>query len=196
MFVIGLTGGIGTGKTSVSNILSSLGASMINADKIGHKIYEPNSEGWMEVVNAFGKEILNENLEINRKKLGSIVFKDKKYLDQLNSITHPRIYSEIESELQTLSNKSVDVSVVEAALLIEAKWTSLADQVWITVSKENTIYKRLEKRDGLNIEAIKARISSQMPSKEKLKFADVIIKNDSSIKDLEKEVQYYWKKIK
>ena len=77
MFVIGLTGGIGTGKTSVSNILSSLGASMINADKIGHKIYEPNSEGWMEVVNAFGKEILNENQEIDRKKLGSIVFKDK-----------------------------------------------------------------------------------------------------------------------
>ncbi|MFL2763969.1 MAG: dephospho-CoA kinase [Dehalococcoidia bacterium] len=196
MFVIGLTGGIGTGKTSVSNILSSLGASMINADKIGHKIYEPNSEGWMEVVNTFGKEILNENLEINRKKLGSIVFKDKKNLDQLNSITHPRIYSEIESELQTLSNNNVNVSVVEAALLIEAKWTSLADQVWITVSKENTIYKRLEKRDGLNIESIKARISSQMPSKEKLKFADVIIKNDSSIKDLEKEVQYYWKKIK
>ncbi|MBM03470.1 MAG: dephospho-CoA kinase [Chloroflexi bacterium] len=196
MFVIGLTGGIGTGKTSVSNILSSLGASMINADKIGHKIYEPNSEGWMEVVNAFGKEILNENQEIDRKKLGSIVFKDKKYLDQLNSITHPRIYSEIESELQTLSNNNVTVSVVEAALLIEAKWTSLADQVWVTVSNENIIYKRLEKRDGLNIEAIKARISSQMSTKEKLKFADVIIKNDSSIKDLEKEVQYYWKKIK
>ena len=196
MFVIGLTGGIGTGKTSVSNILSSLGASMINADKIGHKIYEPNSEGWMEVVNAFGKEILNENQEIDRKKLGSIVFKDKKYLDQLNSITHPRIYSEIESELQTLTNNNVTVSVVEAALLIEAKWTSLADQVWVTVSNENIIYKRLEKRDGLNIEAIKARISSQMSTKEKLKFADVIIKNDSSIKDLEKEVQYYWKKIK
>ena len=196
MFVIGLTGVIGTGKTSVSNILSSLGASMINADKIGHKIYEPNSEGWMEVVNAFGKEILNENQEIDRKKLGSIVFKDKKYLDQLNSITHPRIYSEIESELQTLSNNNVTVSVVEAALLIEAKWTSLADQVWVTVSNENIIYKRLEKRDGLNIEAIKARISSQMSTKEKLKFADVIIKNDSSIKDLEKEVQYYWKKIK
>ena len=196
MFVIGLTGGIGTGKTSVSNILSSLGASMINADKIGHKIYEPNSEGWMVVVNAFGKEILNENQEIDRKKLGSIVFKDKKYLDQLNSITHPRIYSEIESELQTLSNNNVTVSVVEAALLIEAKWTSLADQVWVTVSNENIIYKRLEKRDGLNIEAIKARISSQMSTKEKLKFADVIIKNDSSIKDLEKEVQYYWKKIK
>ena len=196
MFVIGLTGGIGTGKTSVSNILSSLGASMINADKIGHKIYEPNSEGWMEVVNAFGKEILNENQEIDRKKLGSIVFKDKKYLDQLNSITHPRIYSEIESELQPLSNNNVTVSVVEAALLIEAKWTSLADQVWVTVSNENIIYKRLEKRDGLNIEAIKARISSQMSTKEKLKFADVIIKNDSIIKDLEKEVQYYWKKIK
>ena len=196
MFVIGLTGGIGTGKTSVSNILSSLGASMINADKIGHKIYEPNSEGWMEVVNAFGKEILNENQEIDRKKLGSIVFKDKKYLDQLNSITHPRIYSEIESELQTLTNNNVTVSVVEAALLIEAKWTSLADEVWVTVSNENIIYKRLEKRDGLNIEAIKARISSQMSTKEKLKFADVIIKNDSSIKDLEKEVQYYWKKIK
>ena len=196
MFVIGLTGGIGTGKTSVSNILSSLGASMINADKIGHKIYEPNSEGWMEVVNSFGKEILNENQEIDRKKLGSIVFKDKKYLDQLNSITHPRIYSEIESELQTLSNNNVTVSVVEAALLIEAKWTSLADEVWVTVSNENIIYKRLEKRDGLNIEAIKARISSQMSTKEKLKFADVIIKNDSSIKDLEKEVQYYWKKIK
>ena len=196
MFEIGLTGGIGTGKTSVSNILSSLGASMINADKIGHKIYEPNSEGWMEVVNSFGKEILNENQEIDRKKLGSIVFKDKKYLDQLNSITHPRIYSEIESELQTLSNNNVTVSVVEAALLIEAKWTSLADEVWVTVSNENIIYKRLEKRDGLNIEAIKARISSQMSTKEKLKFADVIIKNDSSIKDLEKEVQYYWKKIK
>ena len=195
MFVIGLTGGIGTGKTSVSNILSSLGASIINADKIGHKIYEPNSEGWKEVINTFGKEILNENQEINRKKLGSIVFKDKKYLDQLNSITHPRIYSEIESELQTLSNKDVEISVVEAALLIEAKWTSLANEVWITVSKENTIYERLEKRDGLNSEAIKSRISSQMPSKEKLKFADVIIKNDSSIKDLEKQVQYYWKKI-
>ena len=124
------------------------------------------------------------------------VFKDKKNLDQLNSITHPRIYSEIESELQTLSNNNVTVSVVEAALLIEAKWTSLADEVWVTVSNENIIYKRLGKRDGFNIEAIKARISSQMSTKEKLKFADVIIKNDSSIKDLEKEVQYYWKKIK
>ncbi|MBN19127.1 MAG: dephospho-CoA kinase [Chloroflexi bacterium] len=196
MFVIGLTGGIGTGKTLVSNILSSLGASLINADKIGHKIYEPNSDGWIEVIKTFGKEILNENQEIDRKKLGSIVFKDKKYLDQLNSITHPRIYSEIESELEINSNNGVKVSVVEAALLIEANWTSIANQVWITVAKENTIYNRLETRDGLNIEAIKSRISSQMPSKEKLKFADVIIENDSSIKDLETKVKYYWKKIK
>tara|TARA_B100000676_G_C17877309_1_gene731953 strand:- start:83 stop:673 length:591 start_codon:yes stop_codon:yes gene_type:complete len=196
MFVIGLTGGIGTGKTLVSNILSSLGASLINADKIGHKIYEPNSDGWIEVIKTFGKEILNENQEIDRKKLGSIVFKDKKYLDQLNSITHPRIYSEIESELEINSNNGVKVSVVEAALLIEANWTSIANQVWITVAKENTIYNRLETRDGLNIEAIKSRISSQMPSQEKLKFADVIIENDSSIKDLETKVKYYWKKIK
>lgn len=196
MFVIGLTGGIGTGKTLVSNILSSLGASLINADKIGHKIYEPNSDGWIEVIKTFGKEILNENQEIDRKKLGSIVFKDKKYLDQLNSITHPRIYSEIGSELEINSNNGVKVSVVEAALLIEANWTSIANQVWITVAKENTIYNRLETRDGLNIEAIKSRISSQMPSKEKLKFADVIIENDSSIKDLETKVKYYWKKIK
>ena len=126
LIVVGLTGGIGSGKTSVSNILSALGASIINADKIGHKIYEPNSEGWKEVIKTFGKEILNENQEINRKKLGAIVFKEKKYLDKLNSITHPRIYSEIESNLQTLSKKGTEVSIVEAALLAKPPLNTVA----------------------------------------------------------------------
>ena len=126
MYVIGVTGGIGTGKTEVSKILECLGADVINADLVGHEAYEPDTEGWREVVEAFGEGILTAGGEVDRKKLGAIVFNNPGDLERLNAIMHPRIYRMIEERIETLGRGGRDIVVVEAALLLEANWTPKA----------------------------------------------------------------------
>ncbi len=192
MLVIGLTGGIGTGKTQVSEMLEKLGAAIVNADLLGHQIYVPQSEGWREVVEVFGEEVLAPNGEIDRTKLGSIVFGDPEALKKLNAITHPKIYALADESLKKLSEEGSEVAVLEAALLIEAKWTPLVNEVWVTTAPEQDVVKRIQERNGFTEEAIRSRIASQMTQEERITHADVIIENEGDLTELKTKIHKLW----
>ena len=194
MFVIGLTGGIGTGKTYVSRLLEDLGAVVVNADLLGHEVYTPHSEGWHAVVNAFGDRIVADDGEIDRRALGGIVFSDEEALQLLNAIMHPRIYTLAEQRLNALAKQGETTAVLEAALLIEAKWTPLVNEVWVTVSPEADVISRLQQRNNLDEGAARSRINSQMPQAERVEHANVIIENNGTLEDLSSEVQNLWNK--
>jgi dephospho-CoA kinase len=191
MFVIGLTGGIGTGKSEVCGILSRLGAVVINADLVGHEVYRPETEGWHRIVETFGKDVLGPTGAIDRRKLGAIVFSDAEALERLNAITHPRIYARIEERIAELMGEDAAVAVVEAALLIEANWTPLVDEVWVVVSDEQNVIDRLENRH-LDHASIGARIGAQMTQSERVKGGDVVIDNDGTLAELTQSVEELW----
>ena len=191
MFVIGLTGGIGAGKTQVSNTLEALGATVINADLVGHEAYLPQTETWRAVVDAFGSDILDDGDHIDRRKLGAIVFSDPSMLARLNSIVHPRIYAMISQRIDALAGEGVSVAVVEAALLFEARWTPLADEIWVVTAPPEQVLSRLTAR-GMPPEQAQARIDSQMPQDERASRADVVIANDLGISELEASVKSKW----
>ena len=192
MFVIGLTGGIGTGKTYVSSLLKDLGAAIVNADLLGHEVYAPQSEGWQAVVDTFGEQIVAENGEIDRRALGGIVFSDENALLQLNAIMHPRIYSLTEQRLNALAERGENTAVLEAALLIEAKWTPLVDEVWVTVSPVTDIITRLQERNNMDEDTARSRINSQMPQSERVQHADVVLENAGSLEELSAKIQDLW----
>lgn len=193
MFVIGLTGGIGTGKTQVSDMLSSLGATVINADLVGHQAYLPGTDTWKKVVEAFGQKVVSETGEIDRRALGGIVFSDPAALQRLNAIMHPRIFDMIRERIDRLQEEGVDTVVVEAALLIEAKWTPLANQVWVVTSPEEQVIKRLISRNNMSEDAIRTRIGSQLPQDERVTHADIVIDNDGDLAELRSRVEDAWR---
>lgn len=192
MLVIGVTGNFGTGKTTVSQMLAELGAVVINADELGHELYQPNSPAYREVIAAFGKSILKPDGEIDRQKLGQLVFVDSAALTRLNQITHPRIYEIAKQKIEEYRERGVKVVALEAALLLEAGWKPLVDQVWVTTAPEATIVKRLKSTRGLSEQQILTRLHSQMPQEEKTKMADVVINTDCSMADLTTKVAELW----
>ncbi len=191
--VIGLTGGIGSGKSTVSQCLAELGAVILDADKVGHEAFKPNTEAWQEVVAAFGRQIIAPGGEVDRKKLGEIVFGNPESLSRLNQIMHPRMYDMVKAQLEEYRRQGVDVVVLEAAVLIEANWTSLVDEVWVTVAPEAAVLERLRQQRGLAEEQTLARIRSQLSSEERIKHADVIINNDCSRDELRVRVGELWR---
>ena len=196
MKVIGLTGGIGSGKSTVSQFLRELGAVLIDADQVGHEAYQPNTETWREVVAAFGEQVLTPDGEIDRKKLGGIVFSSPESLARLNLIMHPRMYEMMKAQIEEYRQRGVDVVVLEAAILLEAGWTPLVDEVWVTVAPESTVVERTRERTGLPEEQILARIRSQMSSEERAKRADVVINNDGTQDELKAKVKELWEGIR
>ena len=194
MLVIGLTGGIGTGKTEVSRLLAQLGATVINADQVGHEAYTPHSEAWQEVVRTFGEDILQASGEIDRRKLGGIVFADPERLATLNGIMHPRMAAIVREKLEVLESQGTDVAVVEAAVLFEAGWDALVGEVWTTESLADTVVERLQQRNGFAPAEIRKRIASQMPSEDRARRADEVIENDGELEDLETAVRGIWKR--
>ena len=192
MIVIGLTGGIGTGKSEVARIIQDLGAVLINADQIGHQAYTPHSEIWQEVVKAFGEEILQPSGEIDRKKLGSIVFAGPDQLTRLNQIMHPRMARMVAQQIEELGEQGADVVVVEAALLFEAGWDSLVSEVWSTESPEDQVIERLQSRSGLSQEEAKKRIDSQMSAAERKSRSQVVVDNSGDLVELERVVLDIW----
>ena len=195
MLVIGLTGNFGTGKTTVSQMLAKLGATIINADKLGHELFQPDTETYREILAAFGKSILKPNGEIDRNKLGKLVFADATALNKLNQIMHPRIYEIVKRKIEEYRQADTQIVVVEAALLIEADWASLVDlvdQVLVTTAPEATIVSRLKNGRGLKEEQVLARLQAQMPSEEKAKRADVVIDTDCYLDELRTKVTDLW----
>ena len=195
MKVIGLTGGIGSGKSTVSKFLKELGAVIIDADKVGHEAFKPDTELWREVVAAFGRQILKPSDEIDRNKLGEMVFGNPELLSRLNQVMHPRMYALVKAQLEDYWRQGVRVVVLEAPLLIEAGWTSLVDEVWVTVASESTVLRRLEEQVGLSKEQSLARIRSQLSSEERIKQADVVIDTDCSLDEVKTKVKELWQKL-
>ena len=193
MWVIGLTGGIGTGKSEVTRMLEGLGAVVINADQVGHQAYKPDSESWIEVVKAFGEDILQPNREIDRQKLGAIVFGDPDQLTKLNQIMHPRMARIVSERIESLRGQGAKVVVVEAALLFEAGWDSLVDEVWATDSPVETVIERLQARNGMSAEEVLKRIDSQMDRSERLRRSQVIVDNGGDVANLESTVGKLWR---
>ncbi len=192
MLVIGLTGGIGTGKSEVTRLLQALGAAVINADQVGHEAYKPDSESWRQVVLAFGGDILRPNGEIDRGKLGAIVFSDPEQLARLNKIMHPRMAWIVAEELGSLRSQGTPVAVVEAALLFEAGWDSLVDEVWATDSALEIVIQRLHNRSGMSAEEVLKRIDSQMDQGERLARSDVVVDNSGDVAQLARTVSGLW----
>ena len=189
MIVIGLTGGIGTGKSEVARLFGEFGAHVIDADTLGHSAYLPHSEIWEEVVKAFGYGVLLPDGEIDRKKLGGIVFNDPEELTKLNRIMHPRMGQMVANMIK---EEDADVVVVEAALLLEAGWDKLVDEVWCTEASEEIVINRLKVRSGLSREEAQKRINAQMSTKERKLRSQVMIENNGDLAELTKVVGQIW----
>jgi dephospho-CoA kinase len=202
MKVVGLTGGIGSGKSTVSQFLKELGAVIIDADKVGHEALKPDTKAWREVVAAFGRQILTPNGEIDRKKLGEIVFASSKALARLNKIIQPQIYALVKAKIEEYRRRGEGVVVLEAPLLIDvpllmmkAGEPSLVDEVnevWVTVAPESTVLRRLREKSGMSEEQTLARLRSQLSLEEKIKQADVVIDTDCSLGELKAKVKELW----
>jgi len=189
MKVIGLTGGIGSGKSTVTEYLAELGAVIIDADKVGHEAFEPDTPAWHDVVAAFGKDVVAPSGEIDRKKLGPLVFNNPESLARLNEIMHPRMYDMMKERIEAYREQGVGVVVMEAAILIEANWTPLVDEVWVTVAGESSVIERLKQQRGMEEEQILARIRSQLSAEERIEKADVVIHNDGDLEEMKAKVK-------
>ena len=194
--VIGLTGGIGSGKSTVSRILAELGAVIIDADKIGHEIYHPDTDTWRQLVKTFGSGILVPDNTIDRKKLGAIVFGDKQELQRLNAIIHPQITQEIKKRIEECRRRAVKVIVLDAPVLLEANAKNLVDEIWVVVADDGNVIKRAAARTGLTEQQIRDRVHSQLSNTERTKNARVVISNDGNTEDLRGKIRELWEQIK
>lgn len=196
MRIIGLTGGIASGKSTVSNFLREFGAIIIDADLIARKIVEVGKPAFKEIIDEFGVEILANDGSLNRKKLGNIVFNNPKALKRLNSITHYRIIEEIRNEINWHKQYSKNSAIiVDAALLVELNIHSLVDELWMVYVPMDIQRARLLSRDSITTEEANKRIDSQLPNEEKLKLSDKVIYNTGTLDDLKKQVLQNWLEI-
>ena len=185
--IIGITGSIGTGKSTVSNYLISKGYSVVDADKISKGAYNIGSNGYKAILEVFGVEILNSNGEVDRKKIKKIVFDNSNMLQRLNMAIHPIIINEIEKEIEILL-ESQSVVFLDAPLLIETELHKKVDKIIVVVCDKNEQINRIIKRDKITADMAISIINSQMSIDEKLKFADYIVYNNSTIENLYSQV--------
>jgi dephospho-CoA kinase len=190
--VIGLTGGIASGKSVVSQMLAEHGALVIDADKVGHEAYAPGSGCYEAVVEAFGRDIVAADGSIDRRALGGKVFGDAAQRKRLEGIVWPWMRSTMEERLAGLRANGVPVVVLEAAVLIEADWISLVDQVWAVVTQPTVARERIMSRNGLTAEQADARIAAQLTNAEREARAQVVIENNGSMDDLRRRVDDAW----
>lgn len=182
MLIIGLTGGIASGKSTVSQYLKERRITIIDADLLAWELSQPHCPAWKEIRDAFGGEVFFEDGRLNRKELAQLVFTSPKARQKLNNILHPKIIEAIKDLIaQYKYQNSEKLIVIDAPLLIETKMTDLVDEVWVVAIAENVQIERLMKRDGLSKEEAKKRLESQMPLREKLQFADRIIDNSTDV---------------
>ena len=188
--LIGLTGGIASGKSTVIQYLRYQGYPVIDADKLGHKVLEPGNPGYSKVVEKFGAGILNKDKSVNRLILGGIVFSDPSKLQALNEISHPLIAEMVMKEFESIvSDDSNGIVFLEAALLIEANWYNMCHHIWVVTLEVAEERRRLQKRDDLSESEARSRLESQLSIKERLAYADVVLDNNGSRKDLLSQTQ-------
>lgn len=188
MKIIGLTGGIASGKSTVSAYLKSKGIPVIDADIEAKKVLDIGSEAYFDLINTFSDSILNEDKTVNRKKLAAIVFKDKKLVARLNDITHPRVVERTKTILAELAAKNIPIAVIDAPLLIEAGLNSIADEIWVVHTSPELQIERAMQRDNSTREQVTNKMDNQLSFEEKLKYADHVITNDGTLEQLYAQV--------
>jgi dephospho-CoA kinase len=194
MLTIGLTGGIGSGKTTVTKMLAELGAPIIDADKVGHAIYAPGGPAYADMIAAFGNGILADDRTIDRTKLGPIVFTDPAALKRLNSIVHPKMYARMREMIDAMRAAGEERPiVVEAAILIEANWLPLFNEIWLIVASQERVIDRVQRDRGLARVQVEARIKAQLSDDERRKHASIVISNDGTIDDLRARLAETWR---
>lgn len=189
-FVIGVTGNIACGKSTVVAALESLGATAIDGDRVYHSLIEPDAPLWATLVDRFGDSILSENRTIDRRRLGEIVFADPKALADLDRLTHPAVIEEIERQLADLGH---GIAVVEAIKLVESGLDAVCDQLWVVTCEPDQQIERLMVRNGLSREDARQRVEAQPDLTEKLRRADVIIDNSGSVDHTRFQVSQAWR---
>lgn len=190
--IIGLTGNIACGKSTVSRMLGQLGAEVIDADKVVHRLMEPSSEVRRRIVEEFGSGILKPNGEIDRVALGARVFNDQAALVRLEAITHPAVQ---EAVMAMIAQTKADVVVVEAVKLVESGMHAGYDSLWVVTCRREQQLTRLMRERGLTREEAEARLDSQPSLDNKLGLADVVISNEGSLEDTWQQVREAWKKV-
>jgi dephospho-CoA kinase len=182
--IYGLTGGIATGKSTVSERLIEKGFTVIDSDKIAREVVEPNTEAFNEIVSTFGVKILDEHGALDRKKLGNFVFNNKIHLAKLNYITHPRIKEVIKTRIKEYRQKNIKTIFLDIPLLFEGDWHQFTEKNIVVYTSPEIQIERLMKRNNFTYEEALMRINAQMPIDEKKKLADIVIYNNGSIEDL------------
>ena len=193
MLTIGLTGGIGSGKSTVSKLLAELGAPIIDADQVGHAIYTPDGPAYPDMIAAFGEGILGPDRTIDRKKLGPIVFGDPAALKRLNSIVHPKMFARMREMVGAMrTGGERKPIVIEAAILIEAKWQPLFNEIWLVIASRERVIERVERDRGLKPEQTEARIKAQLSDDDRRKYATTVVTNNGTIDELRAKVGDLW----
>ncbi|HZC44894.1 MAG TPA: dephospho-CoA kinase [Candidatus Acidoferrum sp.] len=195
MLTIGLTGGIGSGKSTVAQILREFGAPILDADQVAHTTYAPGGPAYDAVIAAFGPDILAADRTIDRKKLGAIVFRNPEQLKKLTSIVWPATRESIRRNIADLrANGAALPIVVEAAILIEANWQALFDEIWLVRAPREQVVTRIEIQRGLKPSETEARIRAQLPDQERAKHATLTIENNGSLVELRDLLKTVWSK--
>jgi phosphopantetheine adenylyltransferase/dephospho-CoA kinase len=193
--VICLTGGIASGKTTASRFLEEKGATIIDADKLGHRVYDTGTQGYLKVIQAFGEDIIGENSQIDRKILGGKVFGNPGGLKQLTDIVWPEIRRLAELEISGYEALEPDgVVVLEAAVLFEAGWQDIGEEIWVVVVEPEAAIERAMTRDGLDREAVEKRLAAQISNEERTAQATVVIENNGTLEEMLGALEEAWEK--
>ncbi|MBN2090223.1 dephospho-CoA kinase [candidate division KSB1 bacterium] len=196
MLVVGLTGGIGTGKSEVSRKFAESGAFVLNADQMAHQITNTNQQVIQAIKDNFGSEYYLLSGKLDRKKLGQLVFSNPGALKTLNQIIHPYLAQKIRNEIQNYRKKpEFPVLIIEMAILFELKMEKNFDLVIVVTAPMSSIIKRLKKRDNLSQKEIVDRLHAQLPQHHKEKQADILIQNNSDLKNLDQQVKQIWTEL-
>lgn len=194
--VIGLCGNIGSGKSLAAALLKEMGAAIIDADALARLVVEPGRPAYVEICAAFGTEYLSPTGEIDRKKLGGLVFADAKARGRLNAITHPRIREEAALLIKSYRAQGYELIVLEAALLLASDdYRDLLDEIWLVTAPREQVYARLAARDHLTVAEAEARLNAQMPVEEQAKLANRVIVNDGDAEALRAKLAALYRQL-
>jgi dephospho-CoA kinase len=197
MLIVGLTGGVASGKTVVSQVLKEEGAYIIDADQIARELVQPHKPAWNELIRAFGQEILREDGSIHRKKLADKVFADPKQRKLLNQILHPRIKEEMDRRTKEIGQRDPEaIVVIDAPLIVELGDHREMDKLIVVTTTQTQQIERLKDRDGAKPEEALRIVSSQMPLEEKVNLADFVIRNEGSLEETKNRAREVFKELR
>jgi dephospho-CoA kinase len=196
MIIVGLTGSVGTGKSTVADFFAELGAYVIDWDKLAREVVRPRSSAWIKIVEYFGKDVLNKDLTINRQKLANMVFTEESSVAKLNQIVHPEVVKEDERITNEIKNRNPDALIIkDIPLLFEVGLSMLVDKIVVVSASEEAQLQRLEEK-GMSRDDAESRIKSQLPLEEKNKSADFVINNNGPLEETKRQVEEIYSLLK